>query len=169
MKNVCHKHWIWFPNFAKLSCEIISPMWHFPLFYLPKGYVFTRVCHSVRGGWWYPSMHYSWYPSIPCSRSRGGIPACLAGFQAHTRGEVEGSGRRVSRPTPGGGGCQAHTHPGGCILACTEANPLPRRLLLRAVRILLEWILVLILFYCFKSTKDKHATLEGLTLAKTLN
>ena len=33
----------------------------------------------------------------------GGIPACLAaGLQAHTRGEVEGSGlgRGVSRPTP---------------------------------------------------------------------
>ena len=33
----------------------------------------------------------------------GGIPACLAGFQAHTKGEVEGSG---------GGGLQAHTQGG---------------------------------------------------------
>ena len=35
----------------------------------------------------------------------GGIPACLAGFQAHTRGggELEGSGwGDVSRPTPKG-------------------------------------------------------------------
>ena len=32
--------------------------------------------------------------------SGGGIPACLAGFQAHTQGEVEGSGQ---------GGLQAHT------------------------------------------------------------
>ena len=42
---------------------------------------------------------------MPCSRSLGvggGIPACLAGFQAHTQGEVEGSGQGVSRPTPKG-------------------------------------------------------------------
>ena len=42
---------------------------------------------------------------MPCSRSpgRGGIPACLAGFQAHTQGEVEGDlVRGVSRPTPKG-------------------------------------------------------------------
>ena len=70
----------------------------------------------------------------------GGIPACLAGLwgglQAHTRGEVEGSGRGglethtwevFSRPTPGGGSSgphplQAHTqgvspgpHPGECV------------------------------------------------------
>ena len=74
----------------------------------------------------------------------GGIPASIAGFQAHTQGEVEGSGwGEVSRPTPnwkvegsslGGvqahtqGGLQAHTwgspgpYPGG-IPACTEADP----------------------------------------------
>ena len=38
-----------------------------------EGYVFTGVCDSVhRGG--------------------GGIPACIAGLQAYTWGEVEGSG-----------------------------------------------------------------------------
>ena len=49
-----------------------------------------------------PSLHCRWYPSMPCSRSAvgGGIPACLAGFQAHTQGEVEGSGQ---------GGLQTHT------------------------------------------------------------
>ena len=41
-----------------------------------------------------------------------------------------------------GGVVQAHTQ-GGCILACTEADPPIRRLLLWAVRILLECILVL--------------------------
>ena len=36
-------------------------------------------------------------------RGRGGIPSCLAGLQAHTQGEVEGSGPGVvSRPTPRG-------------------------------------------------------------------
>ena len=50
--------------------------------------VFTGVCLSTggRGGW-------------------GGIPACLAGFQAHTQGgSLGGSG--------GGGGLQAHTQGG---------------------------------------------------------
>ena len=77
-----------------------------------EGYVFTRVCQSF------------------CSGGGGGIPACLAGLQAHTqgggwgvwlggvsrptpRGEVEGSGSGVSRGvSPGpylGGGLQAHT------------------------------------------------------------
>ena len=92
----------------------------------------------------------------------GGIPACIAGFQALTRGEVEGSGQGgspgphprgklrglawgVSRPTPGG--LQAHTwgglHTQGvCIPACTEAD-IPQWLLLQAVCILLECILVL--------------------------
>ena len=57
---------------------------------------------------------------MPCSRSPGGgIPACLAGFQAYTQGGAEGSGC---------GGLQAHTQGGG--------------LLLLAVRILLECILV---------------------------
>ena len=87
------------------------------------------------------------------------------------RGEVQGSGqeglqahtRGGSRSTPKGGlqahtrgGLQAHTqgvspgpHLGGCIPACTEADPPSRRLLLRAVRILLECILVSIfLFSC---------------------
>ena len=75
-----------------------------------EGYVFTHVCLSTEGGWWYPSM--------PCSRSPGGgIPACLAGFQAHTQGGSWGDlARGISRSTPKGklrgsgqGGLQAHT------------------------------------------------------------
>ena len=76
------------------------------------------------------------------------------------RREVERSGQGgwgYSRPTPsrkvegfGQGGLQAHTREvsrptpeGVYIPACTEADPSPsRRLLLRAVRILLECILV---------------------------
>ena len=71
-----------------------------------------------------------------------GYPGSHLGGQDHTWG---------SRPTPG---AQVHTRgypgphlggsgpdPGGCIPACTEANP-PRQLLLWAVRILLECILV---------------------------
>ena len=67
---------------------------------------------------------------MPCRSPGGGIPACLAGLQAHTQGEVEGSGLGgggVSRPTPRGklrglawGVLQAHTQ--GGIPACTEAD-----------------------------------------------
>ena len=62
------------------------------------------TCLSVilfRGGG-DPRMHCMWYPRMPCRSPGGGIPACLAGLQAHTLGEVEGSGL-------GGGGLQAHT------------------------------------------------------------
>ena len=58
----------------------------------------------------------------------GGIPACLTGlswggvsqhalqvYRPTPKGEVEGSGGGVSRPTPGG----------ECIPACTEADPPP--------------------------------------------
>ena len=107
---------------------------------LGQGYVFTRVCDSVHKGdvWWCSSMHCRRYPSMPCSRSwGGGIPACLAGFQAHTQGGTWGVWPGgVSRPTPKGevegsglGGLQAHTWgvsrptPRGCIPACTEEQP----------------------------------------------
>ena len=83
------------------------------------------------------------------------------------RGEVRGSGQGVSRPTPGGklgalawgspspclGGLQAHIWEVSrwCIPACTEADIplLSRRLLLQAVRILLECILLFLLMFCF--------------------
>ena len=92
-------------------------------------------------------------------RGWGGIPACIAGFQAHTQGEVEESGQGGSQgPHLGRGllahtwkGLQAHTWggwspglhpgkvsrptPGGCV--CQHAlRQIPpsssRRLLLRA-------------------------------------
>ena len=79
----------------------------------------------------------------------GGIPACLAGPQAYTKGEVEGSG---------GGGLQAHTRgevggsgwgvsrptPGGVSQHALRQTPPPStQLLLLAVHILLECILVI--------------------------
>ena len=68
-------------------------------------FLHLSVSHSVQSGW-----------------KVGVIPACIAVFQAHTQGEVEGSGWGVSRPTPGGascgvwpwGGLQAHTQGGSC-------------------------------------------------------
>ena len=106
---------------------------------------FTRVCNSIQGGV---------------------IPAYLAGYQAHSQGELEGL-RGLARSTPRGkvegsgwGGLQAHTQ--GSPWAHTRGVPGPhwglypsmhwdrppsRRLLLLAVHILLECILV---FFKFK-------------------
>ena len=74
------------------------------------------------------------------------------GLQAHTRGRLRGRGwgspgahRGSLHSHPGKGGSLG-PHPGGGIPACTEADLPPcRRLLLRAIRILLECILVLTL------------------------
>ena len=71
--------------------------------------------------------------SVILSTGGGGILACIAGLQTHTQG-------RKFRGLAGGG--SPGPHPGGVgISACTEAEPPPppsRRLLLQAVRILLE-------------------------------
>ena len=103
--------------------------------------VFTRVCDSVhgggvlsqhalqvvsqhtlqqvsKGGVCYPSMHCRWYHSMPCSRSPGGGLLLGGGSGAWSRGGL----------LWGEGMCLVETPSG--------------RLLLRAVRILLECILV---------------------------
>ena len=84
---------------------------------LGQGYIFTGVCHSV---------------------NRGG--ACSGGCLLPVGGSGPGG---CSRPTPKaeieGDQIQAHTQGGNW----GGSDPLPRRLLLRAVRILLECILVL--------------------------
>ena len=63
-------------------------------------------------------------------RGWGGIPACIAGFQAHTQGEVEESGQGGSQgPHLGRGllahtwkGLQAHTWGGGGLQAYTQGR-----------------------------------------------
>ena len=134
---------------------------------LGQGNIFSCVSRILFTGGWYPSMYCRWYPSMPCS---GGwypsMPCRFPGPQwgeswgiwpggspgPHPRGKLRGLSwggphiGRVSRPTPGGspgphpGGLQAHTH-GGCIPACTEADP-PPTATASAVCILLECILV---------------------------
>ena len=61
---------------------------------------FTFVCHSVHGGGGGGGIpEYiacgiraclaglrGWYASMPCRSQGGGMPACLAGLQAHTQG-----------------------------------------------------------------------------------
>ena len=79
-----------------------------------------------------------WYPSMPCrfpGPHPGGMLRGLSrGVSRPTpKGEVEGSGLGgfsrhtpggcVSRPTPRG--VSPGPHPGGCIPACTEADPPP--------------------------------------------
>ena len=98
---------------------------------------------SPGGGVCYPSMHCRWYPSKPCSRSPGGSPG------PHPWGYGPGGGLVLGGPGPGGvllvnGGCQVL---GGCLLRGVPAPErgclveTPWRLLLRAVRILLECFL----------------------------
>ena len=131
---------------------------------LGQGNIFRSVCQEFcpQGGW-YPSMHCRWYLSMPCmspgphprGKLRGlawGSPGphpggklrCLAsgGLQAHTWGGLQAhTGWGVSRPTPGR---VSRPTPGGWVSqhALRQTPPRNRRLLLQAVRILLECILV---------------------------
>ena len=86
-----------------------------------------------------------------CSRGGGVLQAHTqggnwgsgqGGLQAHTQGGSLGEGLQAhTQGGPGPGG--SRSRPGGCIPASTEADTPPsRRLLLWAVRILLECILV---------------------------
>ena len=119
---------------------------------LREGYVFTGVCDSVhRGG--------------------GGIPACTAGLQAHTReggswgsglegsagphlrGKLRGLAGGVSRPTLRGspGPHPGVSRPTSSGVSRHTPTPTSRRLLLWAVRILLECILVICFFYILRN------------------
>ena len=67
----------------------------------------------------YPSMQCRWYPSMHCRSPGGGIPACLAGLQAHTQWGSWGVWPGGSPgPHPGGSlgvrpGESPGPHPGG--------------------------------------------------------
>ena len=160
-------------GFRKEKSTLLSITFECKMFtYLPpatklgQGY----TCLILFIGGWCPSMH--------CSRSpREGVVSqhALQVSRPTPRGEVEGSGQGGSPgPHPRGklrglvwpGGSPGPHVGGGCIPACAEADPLPRRLLLlRAVRILLECILVHCSIssyrhkqnwvYCIQKTKGK--------------
>ena len=90
---------------------------------------------SRSGGGGYPSMHCRWYTSMPCSRSWGG-GGSGPGPGPQPRGKLRGV---WSGGVPGRGVCLFQG--GACSRGClVETATL--RLLLRAVRILLECILV---------------------------
>ena len=113
---------------------------------LGQSYVFTRVCDSVhRGRGCYPSMHCRWYPIMPCSRSPGVCVLSQHALQVVSQHALQ----QVSRgwaPARGGGSA-----PGGLLLGgCLVETP-PGRLLLRAVRILLECILIIKKFQSYQS------------------
>ena len=122
-------------------------------------------CLSVHGGGGGLSQHALQVVSQHALQQWGGIPACIVGdipvclaaggwwwgvsrltpmggLQAHTQtGGFPGPHQGVSRPTPR---WVSRPTPRECIPSCTEADPPPSRgrLLPRAVRILLECILV---------------------------
>ena len=111
-----------------------------------EGYVFTRVCLSAgrgvsrpkpRGGWGV------WQGGSPGPHGEGGWGVWRGGLQAHTRGRL----------CPGLGG----------IPACTEADTPSRRLPLRAVRIVLECILVL-KYYRYRGDINIHIATDGFSL-----
>ena len=83
-------------------------------------FLHVSVSHSVHGRGVYPSMPCRFPGSHPGELEgfgRGGV----GGVQAHTQGEVEGSGLGGS-PGPYWGGSPG-PHLGRCIPACTEADP----------------------------------------------
>ena len=106
-------------------------------------FLHMSVSHSVHRGRWYPTM--------PCSRSPGGVSLhALQVSRSTSKGELEGSGLGGSPgPHPGGiwgvwPGGSLGPHPGG-IPACTEADPPTSWQWLQwVVCILLECILVVI-------------------------
>ena len=107
-------------NVSNLLINIILPdQFNCIICYRPQtkfAKVMFYMCLSVHKG------EGVWYPSMPCRFPGGCIPACLAGFQAHSQGELGGSGWGVSRSIPGGSP-SPHLGWGWYIPACTEADP----------------------------------------------
>ena len=112
-----------------------------------EGYIFTRFCLSTGR-------------EVSRPKPRGGWGVWLGGgLQAHTGGEDEGSGGGVSKHTPGGGCVQAW----GVSQHALRQTPSTRRLLLRAVRIVLECILVL-KYYSYRGDINIHIATDGFSL-----
>ena len=113
-------------------------------------FLYVSVCHQ---GVWYRSMPCRWYPSMPCRspgvcvypsmscrfpgpHPGGSSGVWLGGVSRPTRdrgvwpgGVSRPTPRGVSRPTPWGISKptpwgSSGPHLGGCIPACTEADPL---------------------------------------------
>ena len=128
---------------------------------LRRLYFYTCLSFCPRGGR-YPSMHCRWFPSMPCSRSRGGELVYHYALQVSRptpKGKLRGLARGVSRPT-WEGGCTRFT-PRGCV-SQHGLRQTPQQLLLQVVCILLECILVLRLYLSRKCRmKDTWKSRDG--------
>ena len=130
--------------------------------------IFSQASVILFTGGFYPSMHCRWYPSMPCRfpgpHPRGKFRGIWS--RSTAKGKLRGiwlGGGGCSGGMPGSGGClvwgcllQGVPGPEGFLLwgwskglLAGEGGDPPWRLLLKAVRILLECILVIILnFIC---------------------
>ena len=143
--------WITFTlsTYTLKDCESETFEFIFALILLPPAnevwgkVIFLHLSVILFTGECYPSMHCRWYASMPCRGSAipvciaGGIPACLAGGcypSMHCRWYPSMPCKGESAPAGG-------LLPGGLLLGGVWWRP-PGRLLLQAVRILLECILV---------------------------
>ena len=114
--------------------------------------MFLHVSVILSTGGCYLSIHCRWYPSMPCSRSPGGgSPGPQprgklrgSGPGPQPRGKLKGSGLGVGVVCPRGRGRVPAPGVSAWGVSALEGGVWrpPRQLLLRAVRILLECILV---------------------------
>ena len=111
-----------------------------------EGYVFTRVCLSTGRG----------SPGQNPGEVEG---SGWGGLQAH-KGGVDGSGGGGSPSTHPG---EVVSRPGGVSQHALRQTPPSRRLLLRAVRIVLECILVL-KYYSYRGDINIHIATDGFSL-----
>ena len=85
----------------------------------------SMPCSRSPGGVWYPSMHCRWYPSMPCSRSPGVVSQhALQVSGPHPEGKLRGSGQGGS-PGPHPRGELWEIWPGGCLQAHTQGFSRP--------------------------------------------
>ena len=157
----CDVHWC--------SSEVARPIYYRPQRNWGK-VIFSQVSVILSGWGGIPACLAGGIPACLAAglQGGGGIPACLAGFQAHTQGKFREIWPGGSPgPHPRGkfrgiwSGLSPRSHPGGVCFrgggsllpggACFWGVPgpwggvcgdPPGHLLLRAVRILLEYILV---------------------------
>ena len=148
-------------NVAFQKCSIITARKRS----LGQGNIFTPVCHSVhRGG--IPACIAGSIPTCLAAGGRCAIPACIGEWGVLLLG-VPGPGGAWSRGMPGlgGGSAPGGSAPGGpASRGVPGGDPPPGLLLLRAVRILLECILVCTIFH-YRGNLRAFGNVMGIPLA----
>ena len=141
-------------NVAFQKCSIITARKRS----LGQGNIFTPVCHSVhRGG--IPACIAGSIPTCLAAGGRCAIPACIGEWGVLLLG-VPGPGDARSGGVCSRGVCTW----GACFQGGAWWRPPPRRLLLRAVRILLECILVCTIFH-YRGNLRAFGNVMGIPLA----